>query len=329
MKNSITLLLLLASINLHSQTEYLAGHLSTKYVSDLTLEIEAQLYSDIDTPIDSLTIYFGDGNFERIGITSGVEISELGIIKSTFQSTHTYTSQGTYEISIAECCWSSEGLNTSEFDNALFLLSRSYAFLSPIFFGTNTSPVEGSSINIIPGFFGETLNFASTFFDPDGDSLTLEFIAPYGDSVVANNYLFPDQINPGGNNVFTIEPDYFTWDNPQAAGNYHVAYKLTEYRRDIPIASSYGVSLINIQNPTSTIHSFENKFKIYPNPTNNVIRIEGEEIDKMEVYNLLGERLISQTAGSGEISLSDLPAGSYLISLFQNGRKYSTLIQKI
>ncbi len=317
------------SLNLNSQVEFLAGGISTRNIGPLTLEITVQLFTPSGSQIDSINICFGDGICKKTGVIAQNILGGGNILESYFSITHVYAGQSSYTISMNECCWSSGGLNTTGFENSNFLILREHAFFNPIFNGTNNSPVSTNFINIIGGNFDEVLNFNNSgFYDPDGDSLTVNFIAPLGDSIIVNEYQFPDQINPGGNNIFTTESGQIIWDSPQEVGNYHIGYEVTEFRNGVPISSSYGVSLILIQNPTATKNPFKEKFQIYPNPARSNVFIEGEKFDKLEIYNLLGEKLITHTTMTKRIDLSNLPVGVYLLSLIQNEEKYSTLIVK-
>ena len=328
MKNSSILFFLMLSLNLNSQVEFLAGGISTQNIGPLTLEITVQLFTPPDSQIDSINICFGDGICKKTGVVTQNLFGSVNILESYFSIIHVYAGQASYTISVNECCWSGESLNTPGFDSSSFLLSREHTFFNPIINGPNNSPISTNSINIINGEFDNVLNFNSAFYDPDGDSLAVNFIAPLGDSIIVNEYQFPDQINPGVNNNFTTESGQIIWDSPQEIGNYHIGYEVNEFRNGVPISLSYGVSLILIQNPTSTQNSFKDKFQIYPNPTKNNIFIEGESFDKLEIYNLLGEKLIIQATATKRIDLSNLPVGVYLLSLFLNEEKYSTLIVK-
>jgi hypothetical protein len=50
---------------------------------------------------------------------------------------------------------------------------------------------------------------------------------------------------------------------------------------------------------------------IYPNPTNNVIHIDNEDLTHVEVYNIFGQKLIKTTNSS--IKLKDFEDGTYFI----------------
>ncbi|MEX1003701.1 MAG: T9SS type A sorting domain-containing protein [Crocinitomicaceae bacterium] len=53
---------------------------------------------------------------------------------------------------------------------------------------------------------------------------------------------------------------------------------------------------------------------IYPNPANEFVVIEGEEIDRIQLINSLGQNVLSTTQKS--INVSDLPEGVYFVQLY-------------
>lgn len=55
-------------------------------------------------------------------------------------------------------------------------------------------------------------------------------------------------------------------------------------------------------------------FTIFPNPTNDIIRIGGCEADEIEVYNVLGQ-LVKAVQGTNEISVVGLPEGVYVLRI--------------
>ncbi|MBB6369819.1 T9SS type A sorting domain-containing protein [Chryseobacterium shigense] len=60
--------------------------------------------------------------------------------------------------------------------------------------------------------------------------------------------------------------------------------------------------------------------KIYPNPTSGSLTVKTEEgLEKYEVYNLAGQKLMEGT--SGNISLSSGAAGTYLIRIYTKDKK--------
>ena len=68
--------------------------------------------------------------------------------------------------------------------------------------------------------------------------------------------------------------------------------------------------------------------QVWPNPTNGTLHIEADEMDKVEVYNLLGQ-VVLQAEKVETIDLSDLEKGVYfLIASNKNGAKTVTKVIK-
>jgi endo-1,3(4)-beta-glucanase len=73
----------------------------------------------------------------------------------------------------------------------------------------------------------------------------------------------------------------------------------------------------------------ESGIVMYPNPTNGKFKIAGssKDISKIEIYNLLGEKMHSSTTAnpktSVEIDLSAFAKGMYLVKIYA-GENYYT-----
>ncbi|PJR04654.1 T9SS type A sorting domain-containing protein [Avrilella dinanensis] len=73
------------------------------------------------------------------------------------------------------------------------------------------------------------------------------------------------------------------------------------------------------------------QLKVYPNPTNGELNISyTDTINQVEVYNLLGQKVITQNFESNDVSLnvSHLSNGSYILILHANGLKQQVKIVK-
>ena len=67
--------------------------------------------------------------------------------------------------------------------------------------------------------------------------------------------------------------------------------------------------------------------KIYPNPFQDVIHIKSkEEIAKIELYNLIGQKIISMN-NRNSISTNQLQSGVYLIHITDS--KGNALVEKV
>lgn len=77
-------------------------------------------------------------------------------------------------------------------------------------------------------------------WDADGDSLSFEPMVCLGGDLDNNGfgdpipgYQFPDQVVPGANNQYSIDPvtGTITWDSPQMSGIYNIAFIVREWRK--------------------------------------------------------------------------------------------------
>jgi hypothetical protein len=79
------------------------------------------------------------------------------------------------------------------------------------------------------------------------------------------------------------------------------------------------------------IASFDNQFRIYPNPANSIINVKMNDqstLDKIEVFNLNGRKIsrkkINADNKSIQFDVSDLSSGLYFIKLSNNQSKTFT-----
>jgi hypothetical protein len=79
---------------------------------------------------------------------------------------------------------------------------------------------------------------------------------------------------------------------------------------------------------TNVMHNSETKkeFILYPNPSNGIfIFTDYSNLKTVEVYTLLGEKIVSQTTQK-QINLSDYPKGIYFVKI--NGEKVIKLVKE-
>ena len=82
--------------------------------------------------------------------------------------------------------------------------------------------------------------------------------------------------------------------------------------------------------PSATADQLE--VKVYPNPTIGILNIESESEVQLFLYDHSGKLKIktSQPLGSGQIDLSDFPAGIYVLEVSdKTGRKNVLKIEKV
>lgn len=88
-------------------------------------------------------------------------------------------------------------------------------------------------------------------------------------------------------------------------------------------------TVVNVSNCTGIISQFQNiGITIFPNPTTGKILINGRDINFIEIYNILGERIysISNFEQRNEIDLTNVPKGIYFIRIHDGIKSYDRKI---
>lgn len=104
--------------------------------------------------------------------------------------------------------------------------------------------------------------------------------------------------------------------------------EVSRWREDAEMSNG-GFPLFGSQWPNGINGSDSNAYVcIYPNPTSNLVHIEGIEASDARVYNALGQ-LVKTIQSSNEIPVADLPQGIYLLRITDmNGMVYTDKITK-
>ena len=70
-------------------------------------------------------------------------------------------------------------------------------------------------------------------------------------------------------------------------------------------------------NPLSTSNVSLNTFRVYPNPSRTTINIESEEdIDNIELYNYIGQMVLSKTQNTEQLNVKSLNPGVYILKIY-------------
>ena len=104
--------------------------------------------------------------------------------------------------------------------------------------------------------------------------------------------------------------------------------EVSRWREDAEMSNG-GFPLFGSQWPNGINGSDSNVYVcIYPNPTSNLVHIEGIEASDAQVYNALGQ-LVKTIQSSNEIPVVDLPQGVYMLRITDmNGMVYTDKITK-
>lgn len=95
--------------------------------------------------------------------------------------------------------------------------------------------------------------------------------------------------------------------------------------------STIGVPAIhlNIKNPPLGIfvdQVAQERINVYPNPTTGLLYIDNANNATVEVYNLVGERVLSASNINGSIDINDLPNGNYVVKVITDNKTATTKI---
>lgn len=109
---------------------------------------------------------------------------------------------------------------------------------------------------------------------------------------------------------------------PTVSGTYFFALRVNENSTSSPFYiafDDFGVEEGTLGNP-----AFDGStFRAYPNPVKDLLNLSySENITKVEVFNLLGQQVITKAinANKGQVNMSGLSAGSYLVKITANSQ---------
>lgn len=225
--------LLMASF--HSMaTHNRAGEITYRHISGLTYEFTITTYtrtSSVDADRNELEIFWGDGTSEVLPRTSE-QFLPNDIKINRYAGRHTYSGPFTYVVFVIDPNRIGSIINMTNSINVVFYLEDTLRILDPVIFGFNSSP-QLLNPPIDFGNVGQTFVHNPNAFDPDGDSLTYELVAPLqGIGTPVPGYVPPTAIGPGPNNQITLNQrtGEFRWVTPQVQGIYNIAILIREFR---------------------------------------------------------------------------------------------------
>ena len=107
----------------------------------------------------------------------------------------------------------------------------------------------------------------------------------------------------------------FNLNNAQESGTYAVLDLGNAQVNNVALATLTGCK-VNAEKGTLGVNSLEANFKVYPVPATTTVMVEGEGINFIEVYNVMGQRVM--TANTQEVNVSALSAGAYMLRINTN-----------
>lgn len=218
-----------------------AGEVTYKHIEGLTYVITITTYTFAPSPADrcELEIEWGDGETTILPRTNGPpgntlsgqfcehtgELLTTDMRKNIYEGTHTFPAPGTYTISMEDPNRNAGILNIPNSVYVPFYV-ESQLVINP-FLGPNNSP----DLLIPPidqACVEELFVHNPGAFDPDGDSLSFEFVDCKG----SDGQPIPGYTLPPASTEFSLDSitgDLF-WDAPTMQGEYNVAFRVVEWR---------------------------------------------------------------------------------------------------
>ena len=93
-----------------------------------------------------------------------------------------------------------------------------------------------------------------------------------------------------------------------------------------PHDNMYGT--INVSNPLSLGPDIKNNhFKIYPNPTSSVVTLQGSKQCYIEVYSLMGKKVMELTGNT--IDMSHLSSATYIVKAFDKAENKELILKVV
>jgi gliding motility-associated-like protein len=193
--------------------------------------------SSVNADRDTLEINWGDGQIQKVARSNnGGQGQPLpnDVKYNVYISEHTYAGPASYRISMTDMNRNGgiRNVNFPASDNIPFHIETIYTFQDPQFGGVNTTPyliqppIDNACV-------GKAFRHNPNANDPDGDSLSYQLITPLqGIGTVVQNYVEPQNIMPGPNNVLQMNPitGDILWLSPQEAGEYNIAFIVVSWR---------------------------------------------------------------------------------------------------
>ena len=254
-----------------------AGEITYVQIGDLTIRAIITTYtktSSIPADRDTLELFWGDGTSTMVPRANGNGDPLPNDIKVNYYvAEHTYPGRASYTLSMMDPnrIGGITNVNPPNSDGVPFYLETTFTFLNTQFQGYNSSAVLLQP-PLDYGCVGKIYRHNPNAYDEDGDSLSYELIVPLQDSgVQVPNYIFPDQIGPGGANQVSLNPvtGDFIWNAPQVAGIYNIAFRIHEWRNGVMINSiirDMQILVLQCDNSPPVIES-ENEFCVVAGET--------------------------------------------------------------
>ena len=207
-------------------------------------------------------------------------------------------------------------------------------------FGAVGWPVCGE-IDIMEHGLGDVNHTSSALHTPSSSGNTQNVASQQISDVAANWHIYSMNWSPNQITFLVDDVAYYTY-NPTVKNGSTWPFDADQYiLLNIAMGGISGtvdpsftespmvIDYVRVyqNNGLSTDEFGINTFKVYPNPTNTEINIKSDiEIDRVELYDILGNFILEQSETPNSIKIEDLNSGLYLLNIYSG---YNKTVKKV
>lgn len=218
-------------------------------------------------------------------------------------------------------------------------VNESGAFWHQVF-GTTSWPACGE-IDIMEHGLGAVNHTSSALHTPSSSGNTVNVASQLISDVATNFHIYSVNWSPNQITFLVDGVGYYTY-NPSVKDSNTWPFDLDQYIllniamggiagtidpsfTQSPMVIDYVRIYQNIGLSTDKVDA--KNFRVYPNPASDYINIASTEaIDRLEVYSILGNLIISKSNSLDRIDISTLTPGFYLLNIYSGSKK---IIKKV
>lgn len=239
-----------------------AGEILVCHTGGLEYEVTIITHTNPNSPADrpDFILDWGDGFIDTIPRLSQtlISVGTQQVYENLYVSQHTYSGPGVFTLQYIDPNRIAQVLNINNGGSVeIPMCVQSQIIVTPLL--NDCLPVF-LNIPIQQACIYQPWIHNPAAYDADGDSLSYEPVVCLGPDVSdppdgwgdpIPTYVYPDQIQPGPNNQYSMDPvtGTITWDSPQVAGFYNIAFIVREWRNGQMIGWVERDMLIIVESP--------------------------------------------------------------------------------
>ena len=165
--------------------------------------------------------------------------------------------------------------------------------------------------------------------------IKLKWETPEPNDGFTGYYLFRKEGEGEYHRIKVLGPNAVTYTDNSATTEGDYYYRLYAYYRDLDCTSAPAnrkyhpneFELHAYYSPTG-IQENDNQVKVYPNPTQDVVTVEAEDMTSISVYNTLGQCVLQKEIAASQtlLDLQDMAPGLYLLRIVTSNGIFSKYV---